>query len=345
MNNKNKEKIKLSYSKISKHEDCSFLYHVNYILKIRGGSNMAARRGNICHVVFECLLKSKRKKYTQKILKAKSIETIPSILRLVLKRFKLDDIAEYDNKKNHNFTLTNQMILTGLSLDFYCKGGELEAAEKEFNFENSLYILRGFIDKIAKYPDKRVIFDYKSDQSLWTEDKKNFNIQSLIYSLCEWKQYGIIPYVKFIFLRFEKTPFLEKHYTEEELVGFQDYLEYIAKYLTNFTFDKAVANLAATKGFPEDGSFTKRTMCGQSKFPGDLKKDGKSPKYHCSEKWPYTYNAVYSKDGEYLYGTRESPTLKDGEMTIPLDYKGCYYFNRQNYSDEVNKVEKKNKNQ
>lgn len=330
-----KNKIKLSASKLDKFSSCSWLYYLTYVLRFSSPSNSGNVRGNTCHSVFDFLLKEKRKPLVDKILKEKNIEVSPALSRYVRRYLIKGGLTEYDHKGEHNYDLTNKMIVTGLSLDFYCEGAELEAAETEFNYDGGEYYLRGFIDKIANYPQKTVIHDYKSDAQAWKGSKKDFNIQSMIYSLWMMKERGIIPYVKFIFLRLKKSPILEKHYTREELEGFASYLCYITSFLKDFTFEKAISNFAASKGYVKDGGFEGLTMCGKSKYKGELKDDGVSLVYSCPEKWPYNYFAVFNEKGEHLYSSRDEPKLNEGETAIEQEYRGCPYFNRENYKEEM----------
>ena len=57
----------LSASKIKKLEDCSWAYWAAYHLKLPDSSNDGARRGTICHLVFECLLNPRHLKNYKKI--------------------------------------------------------------------------------------------------------------------------------------------------------------------------------------------------------------------------------------------------------------------------------------
>lgn len=327
--------IKLSASKLQTLNSCSFLYYVNYFLKIRGPGNDGSNRGNVCHTVFQELLTDKRKSYVKKILSAKSIEVVPSVLRLVKKHMKNYQMEEFDNKGNHNYNLINEMIVTGLSLDFFCskdikKGGVLQASEKEFLYESPHgYIINGFIDKLIEIDGRIKLYDYKSSQNKYEGDEGS--IQGLMYSLWAYRVKKVMSCIRFIFLRFPDDPYVDKEFTKEELEGFEQYLADVTKKLEKFTFRDAISNMAADKGWPEKGEgFCKKAMCGRSQYPGHLKKDG-NVMWSCFCKHPFKYYGVYDKDGQYLYGSIEKPILKEGECMLQEEYNGCYRFYPENY--------------
>ena len=56
----------LSASRIKTAESCSWLYWCKYKLKLPDRSNDGARRGSICHLIFELLGEPRRKKYFDK---------------------------------------------------------------------------------------------------------------------------------------------------------------------------------------------------------------------------------------------------------------------------------------
>ena len=64
---------KLSASRIKVAQTCSWQYWAKYILKLPDKSNDGAKRGSICHLVFECLGNPRHKKHYSKILKNKDI--------------------------------------------------------------------------------------------------------------------------------------------------------------------------------------------------------------------------------------------------------------------------------
>lgn len=324
----------LSPSKISTHSKCSWVYYMNYILKFKSPGNSGSARGSVVHIIFECLLNPRRRGLFNKILLDNTVKKSPSVVELIKKlSIKNDLTEEFDNKGNHNFDLIDNMILVGLKSDFYCEGSKEISAEQEIYYKDKegRYEFRGIIDKIAKYKNNSYkIFDYKSSSEKYKGEEKDFNLQSLIYSLWFQKQYGIIPFFRFIFLRFEGDPFIDKQYTNEELNGFEEYLIYIASYLDDFGLDKAKLNLAADKGYPTDGSFSGMLACGYGKYPGHKNKAGKEY-FVCPMKFARTLYVVLDTDGQIKYSTDNVDCIKSNEWEFVkvMNYSGCPYWNRE----------------
>ena len=64
---------KLSASRIKVAQTCSWLYWAKYVLKLPDRSNDGAKRGTICHLVFECLGNPRHKHHFKKIVKSKDV--------------------------------------------------------------------------------------------------------------------------------------------------------------------------------------------------------------------------------------------------------------------------------
>ena len=323
----------LSASKLSTLKGCSFTYYANYELGMKSGGNSGSDRGTIVHIIFENILKPSRRKYFNQIISDKTIKNCPVIVRLVQKISNRIGLGTHDNKDQHNFDLIDEMIVTGLSCDFYCEGGELEAAETEFNYEGEGYNIRGAIDKIARFGSNYKIIDYKSSASKYTGDDLEFNIQSMLYSLWFYKTKGVLPEFQFIFLRFPDDPYINKQYTELEILGFEEYIKYITKYLQNFDMKKAIAGLASDKGYPADGSFGGKVMCGYSKYPGHI--SPKTGKEYWACYYKHARNIYYIKDGsgnvKYTTDRLEDIKLVGDDTFEVFPFKGCPSWNRSFY--------------
>ena len=102
---------KLSASRIKVAQTCSWQYWTRYILKLPDTSNDGARRGTICHLVFECLGNPRHKKHYNKIIKNKDIFASKSVKRLVLKNAKAVNVDDKDNLKLSERTNPLQPIL------------------------------------------------------------------------------------------------------------------------------------------------------------------------------------------------------------------------------------------
>ena len=321
-----KKDLILSASRIKTLETCSWTYWCNYHLKLPDKSNDGANRGTVCHLIFELLLNKKHKSHFVKIQKQASIKSSKAINRLVIKHMKKLDIYT-----DENYEMVDKMIVVGLNQDFYLDGAKLGEAEQEFliDSESPKYKIRGFIDKNGFYPKDKLfkIVDYKSSKVKFKDDELTANIQALTYTLATKKSNkfkeisGKIKRVvaQFIFLRFPKQPVQEVEITEEQLNGYEKYLEYIYEVACKFSSKTAISNFAAD-------STEKKWLC----------KAGKTwvcPYYH-----PYKYYEVYDEN-EALKKTYFIDTvpakLPDGYVKKLKQYDGCPAHNKPKKSQDA----------
>ena len=237
------------------------------------------------------------------------------------------------------------MILVGLKTDFFVKGGQLVKPEYEFNILNQkpLYLIKGFIDKPFIVGDKIVIDDFKSSKKKFVGEDVESNLQALIYSLaCKKIWPELIPEVRFIFLQFPEDPLVKVSFTEEQIKGLEYYLADIQKRLDNFSVKDAFSNMASSQGFPSNGEFKGKLLCGFATKPGQLKKDG-SIMFACPMKWAFKYFVVKKKDKVVKsYLKKEEISLKEGEELVEMQYDGCpSYRNVLEQMPEAKKAESK----
>ncbi len=339
---RDKKELWLSSSRLKNWSYCSFKYYAEYILKLRGGGNFSTARGSCVHDLFACLLKKNRRNYVDGILKEGSIQNFPSIRRFIeLSMNKSGFGKEYDDKDINNYALIEEMIIEGLKHNFFCDEKEIlyDLVEEEFQIENEnpRYKIRGFIDKIAKKGNIIYIYDYKSNKNVFSEGELAFEIQALVYLLYAKKILGMEGSVEFIFLRHGETRCVEA--SDEQLKGFEEYLSSVYTYLEDFTIEKAMENMAADKGYPSDGSFSGKIMCGYAKHEGhcysdthkDPTKRGK-PYYHCPFKFAFDYYTLRDPLGGIIQSSKNKEELvpKEGEYITEEIYKGCPKFQNNN---------------
>ena len=231
----------LSASRIKTLETCSWVYWNNYHTKVPQRSNDGSDRGTICHTVFELLLNKRHLKNYKRIIKKNAIDGDKGVDKLVKKlsaKVKLDE---------SNYKLLNDMILVGLKNDFFGEGGEIIKPEYDFNIQNDepKYHIRGFIDKPIKIKKEMHIIDYKSSKYKFRGDDLEANIQAMMYSLASKKLWPKLkPIVKFLFLRFPKQPIQELVFDDNQIKGFEHYLEHINDYVNKFDEESARSNFA-----------------------------------------------------------------------------------------------------
>ena len=302
----------LSASRIKTLETCSWTYWLNYHLKIPQRSNDGSDRGTICHTIFELLLNKRHLKNYKRIIKKNAIDGDKGVDKLVKKlsaKVKLDE---------SNYKLLNDMILVGLKNDFFGEGGEIVKPEYDFDITNEepKYHIKGFIDKPIKIKKEMHIIDYKSSKYKFRGDDLEANIQAMMYSLASKKLWPKLkPIVKFLFLRFPKQPIQELIFTDEQIKGFEHYLEHINDYINKFDEESARANFAVD-------SQKNKWMC---QIGG----------WKCPYKDPYKYYVKVNDKGEVVETSLEN-NFKDikGFKIETRDYEGCPKFQSSSKKDD-----------
>ena len=305
---------KLSASRIKVAQTCSWLYWTKYVLKLPDRSNDGAKRGTICHLVFECLGNPRHKKHYKKILKNKNTFASAAVQKLIEKNATQLSVCDDENIESIKI-----MVLAGLNYDFY--GLELgrptkSISEKEFDIKVSQdgkhYAIRGFMDKLFLYKRKKIaiIRDFKTSKQVFKGKDLTNNLQHLMYCLAVKHLYP--DYLKreleFLFLKFDLSEDLfgnkgrgnvkMENIDGEELEGFEYELTEIQKYLDNFGELDAKSSYAANKDYPKDGTFGGPLACGKEGYKmsrGKLvldKDGGKIENYICGMRKPFDYWAL-----------------------------------------------------
>lgn len=297
----------LSASRVKTLDTCSWTYWCNYHLKMPQKANSGALRGSLCHLVFELLLKPKHQHYYKKILKYNSIDGGPAVKRLVIKHLTRDGIID----DGESYKLCDKMIVVGLQYDFFGpKGAEIIGIEEKFLLDKTepTYKAMGFIDKVVKKGNKIKIVDYKSSKYKFKGDELTSNIQAMMYTLAAHKMWPEIKdvVVEFLFLRFPKSASQEIRVSEDQLAGFEHYLEHVYKIINNFKKEDAQSNFAAHK---QESSW----LC----------KAGKT--WRCPYLDPFEYYALVNDSGEVVKTAFEKKDLKikPDHKIKKMKYAGC----------------------
>lgn len=325
-----KEKI-LSASRIKNLENCSYKYWCDYHLSLPSSQNSGAARGTVCHLILECLLEPRHRHYIKTLLKAGTIESVPSIVALVKKALKKEGSNE-EFFNDENYKLCDEMILVGLNCDFLGgKGAEINYPEKEFLIESESpkYKIRGFIDKPIEYKGKKKlrIVDYKTSKNKFVKGEVDYNVQAMAYLLAaktEWPELKEA-YVEFQFLKYPKDPLQEIRCSDDQLKGFESYLEYVYTLINNYSEENAHSNFAANQPYAkEDDGFKGPISCGYAKHPGHIKPSTGLPYWVCEYKWAYDYYVLLNEDGKVLKSTKDKAELDGLEGSVEKRrYDGC----------------------
>lgn len=319
--------VRLSASRIKTAQDCSWKYYTTYILKLSDGGNSGSGRGSVCHPILEALLRPDRKPYFDRILKEKNVYCIPSIKRMV------DTLARRENVfDSENLHLINEFILTALNLDFYCEGAEKVISELKFEEKDDKIWSLGFVDKLAIYPDKIKIIDYKTQKNFFTDEELRFNVQVLMYVMVAKKMFPGKK-IEFEFHQLKEAlvgrglkkvaldpiqTIQQECITDEIIEGFRQWLIEFSEFLSDFDLEKAHSN------FAKNDFLKSRTRCGGEL--GQRRKSDGGLMFTCPSKYPKVYFALCQ--GEDVIKTADSRQelekhRQEGQRIEQKSYAGC----------------------
>lgn len=323
----------LSASKIKTFENCSWLYWANYILKLPQLKNEGAKKGEICHWIFELLINNKHIDHYNKIIKQDSIVGSLAVERLV--KFYIKKVALENTQAN--LLQIDKMILVGLKNDFFIKDGVLVAPEFKFDLLNEIkgFRIKGFMDKPFIVGGRIIIDDYKSSKKKYEGEEQESNVQALIYSYAAKQIWpNLKPTVRFIFLQYPENPIMETDFKDDVLKGFELYLSETQEKINNFTKKDAISYFAADRSTPE-GEFKGKLLCGFAKYPGQLKKDG-TKMWACPFKFKFDYFILKDKQGKIIKTSFKQEELDNKKGTITKElYPGCPRWNKENPLDNL----------
>jgi hypothetical protein len=347
----------LSASRIKTAQTCSWIYWCKYKLRMPDRSNEGASRGSVCHLVFECLGNPRHHKHYKAILKKNTLWASKPVGRMVMQYAKKLEVDDDDNLK-----LMDKMIVNGLRYDFFGEklGKPTHAlSEEEFNIiideGDKKYSIRGFIDKLFLYSRKKraIIRDFKSSKQVFKGKDLTDNLQNLMYALAVKHLYPkyLKRHSEFVFIKFDLDEDLFGHpgsglvrmdeISEDELEGFEHYLTEVQEFINSFSEGDGRSNLAATQGYPSDGSFGGPLACGKDgckmhKGKPLLDEEGKKiPAYICAYRKPSTYYVLLNKEGKVKKSVFEEEKHElhanktKGEVVEERNYEGCPHWNRR----------------
>ncbi len=194
-----------SHSRIEMFNQCKLKYKFRYIDREQPlfEKTIEAFMGSLVHLVLEKLYKD---------LKYAKINTLEELLKF------------YDDYWNENWNEDIYLVKDGLDAENYREMGrkyiknyykryypfdefETIGLEMEVNIDlngDNKYVLVGYIDRLAKRDDVIYIIDYKTSNTLPTNDKIEMDRQLALYSIAVSRMY---PFAKKIILRWHYLAF------------------------------------------------------------------------------------------------------------------------------------------
>lgn len=347
-----KPPVRLSPSKISSHETCSWSYYSQYIQGLPNFDNDGSRRGSICHGVLEHFCRPKHRPKFDLVMKAQSVYADPACERYIrLFAWKVDldlDAQVLNNAKSgweSNRDLISDMILVAMKDDFF--GDENsdytvevipeQVHEIKKDEDGIKYHVKGIVDKVFVKKNKVgdvvevEIVDYKTSKQKFDKGKIASNIQAMVYQFFARKLFPDVKNLtfRFMFLRFPKSPWVETvAFSNTHLKGFELYLSHVSAYLSSYDESKGRSNMARFNG--------NKFICGKDGFKElyDRKTKTKTPTtephWKCPYKDPFDYWAVINKRGEAVrsYEAEEKVKISEGEVADgfsvqKMRYCGC----------------------
>lgn len=343
------KEVKLSASRLKTAKSCSWLYWSKYHMYLPDRKNDGSSRGDICHCVFECLGRSDRKKYFNKIIKTGTVFSVPPIKRMILSKALNLNVDDEENLKQ-----IDDMILAGLEYDFFGKDLQRPSeAYSEYEFDLKIeedgkkYHIKGFIDKLFLYKSKKlaVIRDFKTSKKVFEGKEVTKNLQDYIYCLAikhlfpEYKNRES----EFVFLKFDlkskdnpKGLLRMESIPSDVLDKFEKDLTKAQVYLENFSIKTAKSNYAADQKVTKEDGFAGQLICGFARQKGQLKKNGQ-PMWHCAYKFPFDYYALYDENGDLVKKAFADDYIslaemkKEGYSIHKEHYQGCPRWNSTDY--------------
>ena len=194
----------LSYSRISKFEQCPLAFRLHYIDKLQAEPGIPLRFGKLIHAVLEVLVREHMEaERTGPLAEDRALE-------LLQQAWTAEEMAGIE------------LFQEGVEMlqAFVRNQGELDhkdvlAIEKEFRLQVGRFTVLGYIDRVDWVDDETVeVIDYKTNRMLFTRDDVDSSLQLSLYHLAARKIWPWAKKVKLTFhmlrhgirMRTERTP-------------------------------------------------------------------------------------------------------------------------------------------
>lgn len=303
---------RVSASRLATIENCTMLYYLSEIVGLPEKKWGKTAVGSCVHSILELLRRDKNRALHDLVKEAKTIYTSPTLDRLVrlwVHREKIIPKLAAD---------IDGLCMIGINDTDFLDLDADKRFEPEHEFKLTLpngAVLKGFIDRFARYGDMFRLHDYKTAGKKKTKAEIEDNYQSLCYQLYVWLTHGMLAEVRYYYLRFPPSKRYPANHvmitmpaTETQLKGFALYVQHMWKVINSFTINEAKS------GYCKDEGFCDRV---------------------CSFRKPFRYMVVTKKDGTQVKHWIDPKTgdlpyeAQSGESVEIMSHPGCPRFNRQ----------------
>lgn len=282
---------RVSASRLADIEQCTMKFYLREIMNLPEKQWPRTSAGTVVHAILEALRKDKHRKHHDIVKQEQSIYASPAIGRLC--RAWIYKLSVPDNIAAD----IDAMCMVAINHSDFLDLGADERFPPEHEFLLELpngAVLKGFIDRLARYGDVFKITDYKTSKDKKTKAEVIDNYQSLSYQSYIYKVYKKLAEVRYVFLRHaptklhpQKHMMITKPASPAQIEGFLHYVQYMWELINNF------GEKEAKSGYCQDEGFCERV---------------------CSFRRPFSYMVVTKKDGSDERRYWIDPKAPEGEL-------------------------------
>ncbi len=215
MNNRPFVNKHLSYSRLSRFEQCPLSFRFHYIDKLKAEPGVPLKFGKLIHGVLEGLVRE--------VVDAEQGGLLSEERALELYR---EGWAKDGLSGVETFNEGAEILR-----DFVREQGELNhrdvlALEQKFLLKVGRFTVLGFIDRIDWVDDETIeVIDYKTNRMLFTRDEVNHSLQMSLYELAVRQLYPWVKKVKLTFHMLRHNVRMRTERTPEQLEAAKAYVE------------------------------------------------------------------------------------------------------------------------
>jgi RecB family exonuclease len=216
----------LSYSRLSRFEQCPRSFKFQYIDKLPSEPGMPLRFGKVVHAALERLLR-------EVIEQERSGPLDPNrAVTLFAEAWRAEGIAGLQE-----FAAGVQMIREYVRAEGIVDHRDVLAVEKEFRLQVGRFEVLGFIDRVNRIDDETIeVLDYKTNRALFTRDELDSSMQMSLYEIAVRRLWPWAKTVRLVFTMLRHGIRQTTSRTPEQLEAALAYVETLGR-MTEETTD------------------------------------------------------------------------------------------------------------